>query len=99
MSSLSLKVQVLEIAPKELRSYGGRSWYQRTLQCFGEHKVFTHNLTAPSGDSEDAILAQQKLDAYQAGFYMFGLQVEQGDRGRAVFAIREVQPIKQEGAK
>lgn len=95
MSSLNLKVQVLEISPKELRSYSGRTWYQRTMQCFGEHKVFTHNLTCPSGESEEAIEAQKKLDSVQPGYFMFGLEVEQGDRGRAVFAIREVNPIKQ----
>ena len=94
LQNLNFQASVLEIDVKLLRTYNGRSWWQRTMQCFGNGKVFTHNLTAPSGETPESLEAQKKLDSFQAGQYQFNLSVGQGDRGRAVFNVDSVDFIQ-----
>ncbi len=88
-----IKVQVLAVTPIEKRTYSGRSWHQRQLQCFLEGKVAVHTLNAPDGDTPEAIAARETLNKYDAGFYMADLVVQQGDRGKLEFAVTNFVPV------
>lgn len=88
-----IKVQVLAIPPMERRTFNGRAWHQRQLQCFIDQKVAVHTLTAPDGDTPEAIEARSNLNKYEAGYYMADLEVRQGDRGKLEFSVSNFQPI------
>jgi hypothetical protein len=90
-----MKIQVLSITPREKRTYSGRSWYQRQLQCFGNDKVFVHTQNCSADETEEALKEQQDLDSMQHGYYMAELDLQQGDRAKPNFVIRNLKPIKQ----
>lgn len=91
---MQLKVQVLAIPPMETRKYAGRSWHQRQLQCIADQKVFVHNETASTEPNEEGEKERTALQNLKEGYYMTDLVLEQGDRGKAVFALRNWTPIK-----
>jgi hypothetical protein len=82
-----IKVQVLAVTPIERRTYNGRAWHQRQLQCFLEGKVAVHTLNAADGETPEAIEARNQLNKYDAGYYMADLVVQQGDRGKLEFSV------------
>lgn len=88
-----IKIQVLAVTPIEKRTYNGRSWHQRQLQCFLEGKVAVHTLNAPDGDTPDAVEARNVLNKYDAGYYMADLVVQQGDRGKLEFFVSNFTPV------
>lgn len=90
--SMQLKAQVLAISPSSKRTYNGRSWHQRQMQCFLLEKVAVHNVNAPDGDDAEAVLARQRIDALLPGDYVFTVEPVQGDRGRLEFAVIDVKP-------
>lgn len=93
--SIQIKIQVLAITPSEKRTYAGRSWFQRQFQCIAEQKVFVYTQNASADENEAGLVERQKLDSFKEGFYMADLALEQGDRAKPVFAIRNMTPVKQ----
>lgn len=90
----TLQFNVVKITPRELRTYSGRSYYQRTFHCFNDDSVFTHAVNCQAGETPEAIADQKKLDSYLPGQYRADLEVMAGDRGRANFVIRNLSPLK-----
>lgn len=94
--AIQLKIQVLDISAMEKRTYQGRTWFERQFQCFVERKVAVHTLNAPSDDSEESKQAREKLNAYEAGYYMADIVPVQGDRAKLEFRLSNLVPVAQQ---